>query len=132
MYKEGDVRCSEQNTVEVDPIVIDPVLHRWDEAQELQGTESTSARAPIDACRSCIDCVGQRSTMHLNISDTAVSSRTLQSLGIADAILNNAKQGHTNSSGKVTAYRDYKDAMPEERALQRVKQAVISKRASAR
>ena len=45
-----DIRCSEQNAVEVDAVVIDPVLHRWDEAQKLRGTGSTSADPPIDTC----------------------------------------------------------------------------------
>ena len=45
-----DIRCSQQDTIEVDTIVIDPLLHRWDEAQELQGTEIASARYQVWFC----------------------------------------------------------------------------------
>ena len=38
-----NIRCSEHDTVEVDPIVINPVLHGWQEAQELQTAYSDSA-----------------------------------------------------------------------------------------
>ena len=47
------VRCSEQNTIEVDAIVIDPVLHCRHKAQELQGAHTAcQPRSNMGGCKS--------------------------------------------------------------------------------
>ena len=38
------IRSSQQHAVEVDVVVIDPMLHRWQEAQELQAAHKVLSR----------------------------------------------------------------------------------------